>query len=107
VGEIWLEDIIYIFILGFLAGIYLWKEKLYLMAFYVLVYLGATTLVAHRDISRYTLPIFPFALIAFQKVLVSKEFRIVLIIVALAIYLYSQNFILNNTAPIPNLEYYN
>lgn len=107
VGEIWLEDIIYIFILGFLAGIYLWKEKLNLMAFYVFVYLGATTLVAHRDISRYVLPVFPFALIAFQKVLVSKEFRIVLVIVALAIYLYSQNFILNNTAPVANLEFYN
>ncbi len=107
VGEIWLEDIIYVFILGFLAGLMLWKEKLYPMAFYVFAYLIATTLVAHRDISRYVLPIFPFVLIAFQKVLVTKEFKIVMIIVALAIYLYAQNFILNNTAPIPNLEVYN
>ncbi|KKS71279.1 hypothetical protein A3A14_00800 [Candidatus Daviesbacteria bacterium RIFCSPLOWO2_01_FULL_43_38] len=107
VGDIWLEDIIYILILGFLGGIMLIKQKLYPLAFFVLTYLGASTLVAHRDVSRYILPIFPFVLIAFEKVLVSKEFRIVLIIVALAIYLYAQNFILANTAPYPNPQLFN
>ncbi len=104
VGDIWLEDIIYILILGFLGGLMLIKQKLHPLAFFVLTYLGASTLVAHRDVSRYILPIFPFVLIAFEKVLVSKEFRIVLIIVALAIYLYAQNFILLNTAPYPNTQ---
>jgi hypothetical protein len=107
VGEIWLEDIVYIFILGFLGGMYLLREKLYPMAFFVFTYLVATIMVAHRDISRYVLPIFPFVLIAFQKVLVSREFRIVLIIVALAIYLYAENFMIENTAPIPNLVPFN
>lgn len=107
VGEIWLEDIIYIFILGFLGGVYLFKQKLYPMAFFVLTYLTATTLIAHRDIARYSLPVFPFLLIAFERVLISKEFKVVLIIVALAIFLYSQNFILSNTAPIPNLSAFN
>jgi len=107
VGEIWLEDIIYIFILGFLGGILLLKQKLLPLAFFVLTYLSASTLVAHRDIARYTLPIFPFLLIAFEKVLVSREFKIVLIIIALAIYLYSQNFLIENTAPIPNLNLFN
>jgi hypothetical protein len=104
VGDIWLEDIVYIFILGFLGGIYLFKQKLQVMSFFVLTYLAASILVAHRDISRYILPIFPFLLIAYERVLTSKEFRIVLVIVFLAIYLYSQNFILNNAAPFPNLE---
>lgn len=107
VGQIWLEDIIYIFILGFLAGLLLLKQKLYPLAFFVLTYLSAAIFVAHRDISRYTLPIIPFAIIAFEKILVSKEFKIVLIIMALAIYLYSENFILFNTSPIPNLSVYN
>lgn len=102
VGEIWLEDVVYIFILGFLAVVYLFKQKLFPLAFFVLVYLVASSMVAHRDISRYTLPVFPFAVIAFEKVLTSKEFRIVLIIVALALYLYTQNFLLYNTAPFPN-----
>lgn len=107
VGDIWLEDLIYIFILGFLGGILLLKQKLYPLAFIVLTYLTASTLIAHRDISRYILPITPFLLIAFEKVLTSKEFKIVLIVISLAIYLYTQNFLIENTAPIPNLESFN
>lgn len=107
VGDIWLEDIIYIFILGFLGGLMLLKQKLYPIAFFVLTYLAATTLVVHRDVSRYVLPVFPFVLIAFEKVLVSKDFKIVLAVVALAIYLYAENFLINNVAPIPNLEVFN
>jgi len=107
VGEAWLEDIVYIFILGFLGGVTLWKKKLYPLAFFVLTYLTAATFVAHRDISRYILPVTPFVLIAFEKVLTSKEFKIILPIILLAIYLYAQNFILSNTAPIPNPGIFN
>lgn len=107
VGDIWLEDIVYIYILGFLAVVYLFKEKLYPLALFSLTYLIASSFVAHRDISRYALPIFPFVLIAFERVLTSKEFRIILPIIALAIYLYSQNFLLANIAPIPNLANFN
>lgn len=107
VGSMWLEDIIYIFILGFLGGLMLFKQKLYPLAFFVLTYLAASTLVAHRDISRYILPVFPFVLIAFEKALTSREFKIVLAILALAIYLYAQNFLIQNTAPIPNPQLFN
>lgn len=107
VGTIWLEDVIFTFMLGFLGGLLLFKQKLYPLAFFVLTYLIASTFVAHRDISRYTLPVAPFVIIAFEKVLTSREFKIVLVILALALYLYSQNFLLANTAPIPNLDIYN
>jgi len=107
VGDIWLEDIVLLFILGFLGGVMLWKRKLYSLSFFVLTYLSAATLVAHRDISRYILPVTPFILVAFEKVLTSREFRIILPIIALAIYLYSQNFIIENVAPIPNLQLFN
>ncbi len=107
VGSIWLEDIVYIYIFGLLAGLMLLKiEILRPLGIYVLTYVAASIFVAHRDISRYVLPIVPFALIAFQKILVTKEFKIVLAIMLLGIYLYSQNFLLQNTAPFPNLEYY-
>lgn len=107
VGDIWLEDIIYIYIIGFLGGILLLKQKLYPLGFFVLTFMIAGISIAHRDISRYLLPIFPFVIIAYEKVLTSKEFKIVFAILALGIYLYSQNFILNNTAPFPNLELFN
>lgn len=107
VGDIWLEDIVYIFILGFLGAVTLFQKKLYLLSFVVFTYLFASILIAHRDISRYILPITPFIIIAFEKVLVSKEFKIVLVIVALAIYLYSQNYIIENVAPVADLIPYN
>lgn len=107
VGDIWLEDIVYVFILGFLGGIMLWKRKLYILTFFVLTYLTASTLVVHRDISRYILPISPFILIAFEKTLTSKGFKIILPIILIAIYLYSQNFIIENVAPIANLQLFN
>lgn len=107
VGEHWLEEIVFIFLIGLSGGVILFKQKLYPMAFFALTYLVAASLVVHRDISRYALPIFPFILIAFEKFLVSKEFRIVLIILSLAIYLYAQNFLINNVAPIANLSAYN
>ncbi|MBU0999841.1 glycosyltransferase family 39 protein, partial [Patescibacteria group bacterium] len=97
VGSMWLEDIVYIFTLGFLGGLMLLKKKLYPLAFFVLTYLTASAFVAHRDISRYVLPVVPFVLIAFEKILTSKEFKIILPIILLAAYLYSQNFILANT----------
>ena len=106
VGTIWLEDVVYIFTLGLLAGLLLIKQKLYPFAFLLFTYLLASMFVAHRDISRYTLPIAPFVIIAFQHILVSKEFKIVLAILAIALYLYSQNYILSNIAPVPDLSYY-
>lgn len=108
VGSIWLEDIIYIYILGLLAGLLLLKNQILKpMGVYVLTLIIASLFIAHRDISRYVLPVFPFALIAFEKVLISKEFKIVLTVAGLGIYLYAQNFLLANTAPYPNPQIFN
>ena len=107
VGDIWLEDVVIIFILGYLAGVLLWKKQLYAFSFFVLTYFTASAFVAHRDISRYVLPTFPFILIAFEKMLNSKEFKIILPIILLAIYLYAQNFILSNIAPIADWRGFN
>lgn len=107
VGDIWLEDIIYIFILGFLGGLQLLKTGVSSAGVFVLTYLAATIMVAHRDIARYSLPIVPFVLVAFERVLTGREFKIVVAILALAFYLYSLNFISENTAPVNNLSYFN
>ncbi len=108
VGTIWLEDVVYVYMLGILAGVMLLKNQTTrVLGIYTLTYVGASLFVAHRDISRYTLPVFPFALIAFEKLLTSKEFKIVFWILLLGIYLYAQNFLLQNTAPITNVELFN
>lgn len=108
VGSIWLEDIIYIYLVGLFAGITLLRNNLLRpLGIFILTYMTAALLIAHRDVSRYVLPVFPFVLIAFEKVLVSKEFKIVFLILILGIYLYAQNFILQNTAPFPNPQLFN
>jgi len=104
VGDIWLEDIIYIFILTLLGGLMLLKTNLKVAGYFVLTYFAATILVAHRDIARYILPTAPFILIAFEKVLISKEFKIVMAILATAIYFYSQNFLIENVVSVSNLS---
>jgi hypothetical protein len=57
-------------------------------------------MVAHRDISRYLAPVYPFLFIAYGKMLSSKPAKTIFIILLPAIFLYALNFIIGNTAPI-------
>lgn len=99
-GDFWLEDMIYVYLLGALTVVLLIKQKLYDLASFALVFFSATLFVAHRDLSRYSLPLMPFTLIALSPVLVKKEFKIAFLIILIPIYLYTINFIIHNTAPV-------
>ena len=100
VGTFWLEEIIWIYLLGALALVFLLKQKQTVLASFVGVFFLSLLFVAHRDIARYSLPIFPFALISFNKILTTKEFKWVLLLLIVPIYLFSLAFISNNTTPI-------
>jgi len=56
--------------------------------------------VQHRDISRYSLPLLPFALITFEEFFTSRKFLMALILLLPGIYMYAWNFMLYNAAPI-------
>jgi len=100
-GDFWLEDIIYIYLLGGLAVVYLIKKyKTDIIALFPTVFYLATIFIAHRDISRYSAPLYPFWIIAFSSFLRKKEFKIIFLLILPAIYLYAINFITYNTAPI-------
>ena len=99
-GDFWLEDMIYVYLFGALTVVLLFKQKLYDLAIFALVFFSATLFVAHRDLARYSLPLMPFSLIAFSKFLETKEFKIVFFFILVPIFLYTINFILNNTAPV-------
>jgi len=101
-GDFWLEDMVYIYLLGALTVVLLLKQKLYDLATFASVFFIATIFISHRDLSRYSLPLLPFALVAFAPFLEKKEFRIVFFIILIPIYLYAINFIAHNTAPIDN-----
>jgi len=100
VGTYWLEEVIYIYLLGILGVIYLFKQKRYDLAIFAAAFYYTTLFISHRDISRYSLPMLPFILIAFDKFLVKKEFKIAFAVILLPIYLYAINFIAGNTLAI-------
>lgn len=105
-GDFWLEDMVYVYLVGALTLVLLFKQKLYDLATFTTIFFTATLFVAHRDLSRYSLPLMPFALIAFAPFLEKKEFRIAFLIILPAIYFYTLNFILHNTAPIADWSPY-
>ena len=96
----WLEEIIFYFFMYSLTVISLKGIKQRSFFYYGLVFFVASTFVQHRDISRYTLSLWPLACIAFEKFFTSKKFIIACIIILPAIYLYSWNFLLSNLMPI-------
>lgn len=105
-GDFWLEDMVWQYLIGITALVYLIKQKLYDFACFVGVFFFATLFVAHRDLARYSLPIIPFALIAFAPFLEKKEFKIIFAFILIPTYLYTINFILHNVAPIADWSPY-
>ncbi len=100
-GDFWLEDIVYVYLIGGLAITQLWKKYHgKIIAIFPTIFYMATLFVAHRDISRYSAPLYFFYLLAFKNFLKKKEFRIVFFILLPAVYFFAINFINYNVAPI-------
>ena len=101
INTIWLEDIIYLYLIA-IYGVYrLFKKyKFDIVAIFPAVFTLAILFVAHRDISRYIAPVYPFLLLAFSKFLSKKSLKIIFIILFPAILLYAINFVAGNVAPI-------
>jgi hypothetical protein len=100
VGTAWLEDILFYFFMYGLAVAYLKDSKYRSFFYFSLVFFVATTFIQHRDISRYSLPLWPLALIVFEKFFTSKKFLIIFLILLPAIFLYAWNFLPYNVMPI-------
>jgi Gpi18-like mannosyltransferase len=102
VGTFWLEEIIFIYLIGALGVYKLFKKEEYELGTFTGVFYLLSLFVAHRDLMRYILPIVPFLFVAFSDFLLKKEFKIALAIIAVPIYLYSLAFISQNVMPISN-----
>lgn len=101
INTIWLEDVIYLYLIAFFAIYTLFKKyKFDIVAIYPLVFTLAAVFVAHRDISRYLSPIYPFIFLAFAKFLNLKPLKIIILLLLPAIFLFGINFVYGNTAPI-------
>lgn len=102
VGTFWLEDIIFVYLIGAIGVYKLFAKKEYEYGIFAAVFYVLTLFVAHRDIIRYSLPLIPFLYVAFSDVLIKKEFKIALAIIVIPIYLFSLSFISQNAMPISN-----
>jgi Gpi18-like mannosyltransferase len=100
VGTAWLEDVIFYFFIYALTAVSLFRSKYRSFFYFSAVFFLATVFVQHRDISRYSLPLWPLACIAFEKYFTDKRFLIALLIVLPGIYLYAWNFLSYNVMPV-------
>lgn len=101
INTIWLEDVVYIYLLAFYGVYRLWKKyKFDIITVFPSLFVLATVLVAHRDISRYIAPVYPFLFLAFSRVMTKKPFKIIIAVLIPALILYVINFLIGNTAPI-------
>lgn len=92
----WLEEIIFIYLLGAFGLVQLIKQKNLLLSCFVGVFFGITIFISHRDLLRYSLPIVPFLIVGYSKVIAQKEFKYILAFLALPIYLFSLAYISQN-----------
>lgn len=107
VDSIWLEEIIYIYFLSIYSVYRLFKKhKFDIISIFPIIFVIATLLVSHRDISRYIAPVYPFLFLAFAKKITSKPVIIILFLLIPAVFLYAINFIIGNTAPIADWANY-
>jgi len=100
VGTFWLEEIIFVYLIGLMGLIKLFKQKTGALAWFAGIFFASILFVSHRDIIRYSLPIIPFLIIAFSKTIVKKEFKIVMVVLAIPIYLFSLAYISQNVMQI-------
>lgn len=100
VGTAWLEDVFFYFFIYGLTVLNLKDNKYRSLFYFSLIFFLATVFVQHRDISRYSLPLWPLAVISYERFFASKKFLIVFVILLPAIFLYAWNFLGYNIMPI-------
>jgi len=100
VGSFWLEDVIWTWLIFGLGIMKLRDKKLTVEYYFAGLYFISTLFVAHRDISRYILPIAPLILIGWDETLQRKSTKMVLGLLIIPIILFTWVYLRNNIAPI-------
>jgi hypothetical protein len=102
VGTFWLEEIIFVYLIGALGVATLAKRDKDIVYYFSLVFFVSLLFVSHRDVIRYSLPLAPFMMAAFPETLIKKEFKIAFTVIVIPIFLYSLAFISQNVMQISN-----
>lgn len=105
-GDFWLEEIIWLWLIYGIGLRKLWAKGYKIEGIFGGIFFLTTLFIAHRDIARYILPISPFALVGWSETLVKKEYRYLLLLLILPVFLYSWQFISQNVSPIADWSPY-
>jgi len=100
VGNFWLEDILWLWLFYGIGVMRLREKKLSIEHLFAGLFFFSTLFVAHRDVSRYILPIAPLVLIGWEDMVEKKEFKYLLVLLIIPTLLFTWNFLLHNTAPV-------
>jgi 4-amino-4-deoxy-L-arabinose transferase-like glycosyltransferase len=101
VGSFWLEDIIWIYLLGGL-GVYAALKKNRVWGIFGAIFYLSILFVSHRDISRYSLPLIPIIAMGWAEIWNRKEVRVATLLILIPMYLYTLNFVQNNVLDVGN-----
>ncbi len=99
VGSIWLEEIIWIYLLAGI-GIYRALKKDLVWGIFGAVFYVLILFVSHRDIARYSLPLVPVVLLGFAEIFSRKEVKWALGLLIIPLFFYTINFVLHNAVAI-------
>lgn len=84
------------YVLYFAASLLLFGKKLWRVGVLSLVYFLPLIFIQHSDISRYAIPLIPFALIAYSEIVEKRAFTWATIIMSPAVIMYAINFMDHN-----------
>lgn len=102
VGTFWLEEVIFVYLIGALGIMKLWEKKEFEIAMFCTIFFLSILFVSHRDIIRYSLPLVPFLYVAFSDTLIKRDFKLAFAVIVIPILLFSLAFISQNVMPISN-----
>jgi hypothetical protein len=101
-GDSYFRELYGILIIAYaLAAFALWERGEKEMSLFIIFYLPVIALLTHGDVSRYMLPIVPFALIGFERIFPKNRFAFTFIIVIAAILAVIYTWLMIPLNPMP------
>lgn len=88
----WQEVNAYDYLLYGAACLLMFRKKLWQYGVLSLIYFIPLIFLQHSDISRYAIPLLPFAFIAYSEIIEKREFSLAVLLMSPAVMLYAINF---------------
>ena len=104
-GYNWSEATLWIYFLNAVGILLLWHAGHHDLALFASVLYLPLIFVAHHDVVRYMLPIFPLSLlIGYHRLIDAREFKLAMVLIIPAIYIYTWSGVQTNLAPIDSMQ---